>query len=114
MRPPPSCPLTFWKETDSIALQIRPFKGVYTGVYSASALFCQLLDLPAAERHDIRRIHLAACIPGPKEPDVDELPIFFEPFVSELAALARGIKIPTRRFPEGACRSSLASLLPIR
>jgi len=81
------------------------FHSRYSGTHSSGAILMRIDNIPSSLFALDRRcagIHLVGILPGPKETTREQLDVFLEPLIEELAKLhTDGIRIPTARHPEG-------------
>ncbi|EIE78902.1 hypothetical protein RO3G_03607 [Rhizopus delemar RA 99-880] len=69
--------------------------------HSSGAIYLAINNLPRNMRMKFSNIVLVGVIPGPYEPNDDQIQNFLKPLVDELLVLYNGVVMPTYQNPNG-------------
>lgn len=84
-----------------VSLNVDWFQPSDNMKHSSGAIYLAINNLPRNTRMKFSNIVLAGVIPGPHEPNDDQIQNFLKPLVDELLVLYNGVIMPTYENPNG-------------
>ncbi|KAG1530766.1 hypothetical protein G6F46_013553 [Rhizopus delemar] len=84
-----------------VSLNVDWFQPSDNMKHSSGAIYLAINNLPRNTRMKFSNIVLVGVIPGPHEPNDDQIQNFLKPLVDELLVLYNGVVMPTYQNPNG-------------